>query len=94
MLSDTEISSKRKAEIMTFTWRGKVDNSNFYINDGTFERFVGYRVDKDEFIRGFQSGIKGNNVSHVRFDETLDVTVFEIVDGEAVHRPNLSCAWS
>ena len=70
-------------------------NSNMmtsYENDGKYARFVGW--DGSRFILGTQSGLIGENVNVVRFDETLDVDVYEIVDGVATHCPNLATTWS
>lgn len=75
-----------------FTVSTNVNAMTSYENDGKYARFVGW--DGSRFILGAQSGLIGENATVVRFDETLDVDIYEIVDGVATICPNLATTWS
>jgi hypothetical protein len=87
------MKQQRDVKIMQFYLTREVDNSNTYINNGEYGRFVGQTTTGD-FIVGSQSGLRGQTIDVVRFDETLEVKVYEVVDGNAVYRPNLDVTWS
>lgn len=81
-----------EVEGQKFVINGKTDESDFYINDGKFVRFVGWTG--HAFIPGIQSGIPKREADCVRFDQTTRVMIYEIVNGEGIARPNLTATWS
>lgn len=51
-----------------------------YVNDGNLDRFVARdKANPNVFYRVAQGGCKGHKCNYVRVDQTLNVTIHEII---------------